>query len=210
MRVAFVVRVVKTAKNKMKLTATTWQTVGPFFRIGLERLYVDDLTVPGIPGERVEIGGRILDGDGQGVPDAVIEIWQADAQGKYPEPENFDAKTSQSTYPQNSFRGYGRVATESDGSFHITTIKPGRVPAPDGTLQAPHLAVSIFMRGLLRRLVTRLYFPDDSPNSQDFILNMVDPDRRTTLIAKKSAMRDDLLEWNIVLQGPQETVFFEC
>ena len=200
----------KDAKNKMTLTATTWQTVGPFFRIGLERLYVDDLTVPGNPGERVEIAGRILDGDGQSVPDAVVEIWQADAEGKYPEPEDFDTKTNQSAHLKNSFRGYGRTATEPDGSFRFATIKPGRVPAPDGTLQAPHLAVSIFMRGLLRRLVTRLYFPDDSANSQDFILSMVDPDRRVTLIAKKSAARNDLLEWNVVLQGPQETVFFEC
>jgi protocatechuate 3,4-dioxygenase, alpha subunit len=202
--------VVKDAKNKMKLTATTWQTVGPFFRIGLERLYVDDLAVPGIPGERVEIAGRILDGDGQGVPDAVVEIWQADAQGKYPKPENVHAKTNESAHSESVFRGYGRVATQSDGSFHVKTIKPGRVPAPDGTLQAPHLAVSIFMRGLLRRLVTRLYFPEDSANSQDFILNMVHPDRRATLIAKKSAMRDDLLDWDVVLQGPHETVFFDC
>jgi protocatechuate 3,4-dioxygenase alpha subunit len=202
--------VVKDAKNKMKLTATIWQTVGPFFRIGLERLYVDDLTVPGIPGERVEIAGRILDGDGQGVPDAIVEIWQADAQGKYPEPESVDTKINESAHLKNIFRGYGRIATEPDGSFRIKTIKPGRVPAPDGSLQAPHLAVSIFMRGLLRRLVTRLYFPDDSTNSQDFILNMVDPDRRATLIATKSATRDDLLEWNVVLQGPHETVFFDC
>lgn len=207
---ARVVRVVKDAKNKMKLTATTWQTVGPFFRIGLERLYVDDLTVPGISGERVEIAGRILDGDGQGVPDAVVEIWQADAQGKYPEPEGADVQTNESARSESVFRGYGRVATQPDGSFHFATIKPGRVPAPDGTLQAPHLAVSIFMRGLLRRLVTRLYFPDDSANSQDFILNMVAPDRRATLIATKSATRADLLEWIVVLQGPHETVFFDC
>jgi protocatechuate 3,4-dioxygenase, alpha subunit len=194
----------------MKLTATTWQTVGPFFRIGLERLYVDDLTAPGIPGERVEIVGHILDGEGQGVPDAVVEIWQADARGKYAEPENVDAETNTSAHSDSIFRGYGRVATEHDGSFHVKTIKPGRVPAPDGTLQAPHLAVSIFMRGLLRRLVTRLYFPDDSANSQDFILSMVDPERRAALIAKRSATRDDLLEWNVLLQGPNETVFFDC
>jgi len=204
-----VAQVVKDAKNKMKLTATTWQTVGPFFRIGLERLYVDDLTVPDIPGERVEIVGRVLDGDGQGVPDAVVEIWQADAQGNYPEPQNVEAKTNESAHLKSIFRGFGRIATEPDGSFHIKTIKPGRVPAPDGTLQAPHLAVSIFMRGLLRRLVTRLYFPDDAANSQDFILK-IDPARQATLIAKKSASRDDLLEWNVVLQGPHETVFFDC
>jgi protocatechuate 3,4-dioxygenase, alpha subunit len=202
--------VAKGVKNKMKLTATTSQTVGPFFRIGLERLYVDDLTAPGIPGERIEIAGRILDGDGQGVPDAVVEIWQADAQGQYPAPENVDTNANKSTHSESVFRGYGRVSTEPDGLFHFKTIKPGRVPAPDDTLQAPHVAVSIFMRGLLRRLVTRLYFPDDPANSQDFILNMVDPDRRATLIAKKSATRGDLLEWNVILQGPHETVFFDC
>jgi protocatechuate 3,4-dioxygenase alpha subunit len=196
----------------MKLTATTWQTVGPFFRIGLERFYVDDLTAPGMPGELIEIQGRVLDGDGQAVPDAIIEIWQADAQGKY---AHWEGNTTENHLKNDktddpSFRGYGRAATGHDGSFRFKTIKPGRVPAPDSTLQAPHIAVSVFMRGLLRRLVTRIYFPSDQANSTDFALNLVDPARRHTLIAQKSPTRDGVLEWNVFLQGPNETVIFDC
>jgi protocatechuate 3,4-dioxygenase alpha subunit len=196
----------------MKLTATTWQTVGPFFRTGLERFYVSDLTVPGVAGERIEVRGRVLDGDQQPVPDAVIEIWQADARGNYFHQEAALGiampETNKKTQPP--FRGYGRVATSDDGEFHFTTIKPGAVPAPDGTMQAPHLAVSIFMRGLLRRLTTRMYFPDDAANANDFILHKVDPARWATLIASRSAADQHLLEWNVILQGANETVFFDC
>ncbi len=208
----------------MKLTATTWQTVGPFFRIGLERFYLHDLTVPGIPGEPIEIRGRIFDGDHQPVPDAVIEIWQADAQGNYFS-EEAAAGTSQTktkTTREPIFRGFGRVATTDDGTFHFKTIKPGQVPAPDGTLQAPHIAVSIFMRGLLRRLTTRIYFSGEPANETDFALHKVAPARVHTLIAQRSAKRPDVYEWNILLQGvphglasatpqhPAETVFFAC
>jgi protocatechuate 3,4-dioxygenase, alpha subunit len=99
------------------------------------------------------------------------------------------------------------VPTQVDGSFRFKTIKPGRVPAPDGTVQAPHIAVSVFTRGLLRRLVTRIYFSDEPGNAQDFALKLVDAERRHTLIAKK--VRDNRLEWNVVLQGVEETVFFD-
>jgi protocatechuate 3,4-dioxygenase alpha subunit len=109
---------------------------------------------------------------------------------------------------QGGFRGFGRVPTQPDGSFRFKTIKPGRVPAPDGTLQAPHIAVSVFTRGLLRRLVTRIYFPDEASNTEDFALKLVEAGRRHTLIAKK--LRDGRLEWNVVLQGARETVFFDC
>ena len=189
----------------MSLRATTSQTVGPFFDIGLARLYVDDLTVPGVPGERVEIEGRVLDGDGQGVPDALIEIWQANAHGKYAHPEDTRDKPL-----DVGFQGYGRMPTAADGSFRFKTIKPGRVPGPDERLQAPHIVVSLFARGLLRRLVTRIYFPDDPANSDDYVLNLVEPSRRDTLIAKKADKRDCFLEWSVVLQGPGETVFFDC
>jgi protocatechuate 3,4-dioxygenase alpha subunit len=189
----------------MSLTSTTSQTVGPFFLIGLERMSQENLAPPGVFGERIEIVGRVIDGDGAPVPDAVIEIWQANTHGKYAHPEDLQEKPIE---PQ--FRGYGRSATDDDGKFHFTTIKPGRVPAPDGTLQAPHLAVSVFMRGLLIRLVTRIYFPNDPANDQDFALNLVEAPRRGTLIAKKAAGKPSLLEWNVVLQGPDETVFFDC
>ncbi len=190
----------------MKLTATTWQTVGPFFRIGLERFYVSDLTFPGIAGERIEIRGRVLDGDNEPVPDAVIEIWQADAHGKYFRAENVAREKKN----EKMFRGFGRVSTSDDGSFHFKTIKPGAVAAPDGTLQAPHIAVSVFMRGLLRRLTTRMYFPGDTANADDFVLHKVDPARWQTLIAKSSATDKNLLEWNVLLQGADETVFFNA
>lgn len=203
----------------MSFQATTSQTVGPYFQIGLARFYIDDLTVPGILGERIEIEGRVFDGDGQPVPDGVIEIWQADAQGKYAHPESSQELESiqkndpqkkeyaQAQGGQGTFRGFGRVPTNPDGSFRFKTIKPGRVPAPDGTLQAPHIAVSVFTRGLLRRLVTRLYFPDEPGNAEDFALNLVEAGRRPTLIGKK--LSDSRLEWNLVLQGADETVFFE-
>ena len=189
----------------MSLQATTSQTVGPFFLIGLERLFVDNLAGPEVSGERVEIEGRVLDADGQGVPDAMLELWQANAQGKYAHPEDTQAKSV-----EPGFRGYGRVPTAEDGTFRFTTIKPGRVPGPQGKLQAPHIVVSVFMRGLLRRLITRIYFPDDPANSEDFALNLVEFGRRGTLVARKSTKRDDLLEWNVLLQGPDETVFFDC
>jgi protocatechuate 3,4-dioxygenase alpha subunit len=189
----------------MCLQASTSQTVGPFFRIGLSRLFVDDLTGQDVSGERVEIEGRVLDTDGQGVPDGLIEIWQANACGKYAHSEDTQDKPT-----EPGFQGYGRTPTTPEGSFRFRTIKPGCVPGPDGKLQAPHIVVSVFTRGLLRRLVTRIYFPDDPANSEDFALNLVEPARRHTLIAKKSARGDGVLVWNVVLQGSDETVFFDC
>ena len=188
----------------MSLHATTSQTVGPFFKIGFSWLYRDNLAGPGVAGERVEIAGRILDGDGKPVPDGIVEIWQANAQGKYAHPDDPQEKPV-----EPGFTGYGRVATDEEGRFRFTTIKPGRVPGPDGKLQAPHLAVSVFTRGLLRRLVTRIYFPDEPGNAEDFALGLVDPARRGTLIAKKMVGAAGSLEWNVVLQGQGETVFFE-
>ena len=188
----------------MSLQATTWQTVGPFFKIGFAWLYRDNLAGPGVSGERVEISGRILDGDGQPVPDGIIEIWQANSQGKYAHPDDPQGKQVEA-----GFRGFGRVATDDDGRFRFRTIKPGRVPGPDGKLQAPHLAVSVFTRGLLRRLITRIYFPDESSNGEDFALKLVDPERRDTLIATKIKGYSGALEWNVRLQGEEETVFFD-
>lgn len=189
----------------MSLQATSSQTVGPYFRIGMNWLYKDDLAGPEVPGERIVITGRVLDADGQGVSDAVLELWQADAQGNYADPEDQQEKSAQA-----GFQGFGRVPTAEDGSFRLTTIKPGGVPGPDGKLQAPHIIVSAFMRGLLRRLITRIYFPDEAANAGDFALNFVEAGRRGTLIAKKSAQHPGHLEWNVFLQGPEETVFLDC
>jgi protocatechuate 3,4-dioxygenase, alpha subunit len=204
----------------MTLRATTWQTVGPFFSIGLSRLYRDNLAGPGVSGERFEIRGRILDGDGNPVFDGVVEIWQANAHGKYAHPED-----TQDKLVEAGFVGYGRVPTDDEGRFRFKTIKPGRVPAThaphgeplgvaekpgvDEASQAPHLAISVLTRGLLRRLTTRMYFPNEPSNAEDFALSLIEPSRRGTLIAKKVEGQPGTLEWDIVLQGPNETVFFD-
>ena len=188
----------------MARPATPSQTVGPFFSIGSDRLSKDNLAASHLSGERVTIAGRVLDGDGNPVPDALIEFWQANSRGKYAHPEDTG---DQPLDP--AFQGFGRVPTGDDGSFRFTTVKPGCVPGPNHKSQAPHLAVSVFARGLLRRLVTRIYFPDEPANSGDFALNLVAPERRGTLIAKKAPGKTAALEWNVVLQGSGETVFFD-
>ena len=188
----------------MSLQTTTWQTVGPYFKIGLEWLHRDNLVGEGTSGERVTIQGRVFDGDGVPVPDAMLEIWQANAHGKYAHPEDTQNKPL-----EPGFGGYGRMHVSDDGTFRFATIKPGPVPGPEGSEQAPHLLVSVFMRGVLRRMVTRIYFPDEPLNAADYILNLVEPERRSTLIAKKTARGAGRLEWNVILQGADETVFFE-
>jgi len=186
----------------MSLRASTSQTIGPYLRIGLEWMVIEDLAPEGVPGERVRIEGRIVDADGKPVNDAAVEIWQANSHGKYASPEDPQAKPLDS-----AFRGYGRSLTDDAGSFRFRTIKPGRVPGPEGTMQAPHLSVTIFMRGLLKQLQTRVYFPDDPANADDPVLKLVPVERRATLIARKRT--DGALEWNVVLQGRNETVFFD-
>lgn len=188
----------------MSLLATPSQTVGPYFRIGLQWLHCENLAPDGVGGERVVVQGRVLDGDGVPVPDAVLEIWQANSYGKYAHPEDQQDKPF-----DPGFRGYGRVPVNQDGVFRFTTIKPGPVPGPEGREQAPHLVISVFMRGLLKRLVTRMYFPGDARNVADPILNLVEPQRRATLVSSQCADGSGLLEWNLVLQGVNETVFFD-
>jgi protocatechuate 3,4-dioxygenase alpha subunit len=181
---------------------TPSQTVGPFFAI----LVPDEgrlaLATDETPGTRIVVDGQVRDGAGQAVPDALVEIWQANADGRFNHPE--DARTSG---PDPAFGGFGRVHTTSDGGFSIDTIKPGPVSGPEGRSQAPHLVIGLFARGLLTRLVTRIYFDDEPSNAQDPILARVAPDRRSTLVAA----RRDAGRYNhaIVLQGPDETVFFD-
>ncbi len=188
----------------MSLQATTSQTVGPFFSIGLTRGNKNKLAGPGISGEPVTIAGRVLDGEGKPVPDAMLEIWQANSHGKYAHPEDTQDKPLEA-----GFQGYGRIPTDENGQFSFTTVKPGAVPGPDGRVQAPHIAVSVFMRGLERRLVTRIYFPEEAANAGDFVLGLVEPARRGTLVARKTAGQVGTLEWNAILQGADETVFFD-
>jgi protocatechuate 3,4-dioxygenase alpha subunit len=188
----------------MSLPATTSQTVGPFFAIGLDWLNKADLAGAGVSGERVTIAGSVLDGEGNAVPDALIETWQANSHGKYAHSED-----NQSKPLEPGFQGYGRVGVDENGRFLFTTVKPGMVPGVNGTMQAPHIAVSFFARGLLLRLVTRIYFPEEAANAEDYVLNLVEPERRRTLVAKKTPV-EGVLEWNVVLQGAGETVFFNC
>jgi protocatechuate 3,4-dioxygenase alpha subunit len=188
----------------VRLAATTSQTVGPFFQLGCAPLYRAKLAGPGVSGERVSIQGRVLDGDGQAVPDAVLEVWQADASGEYAQYTGLDAQAD-----EHAFFGFGRVPTDAGGNFRFSTIKPGSVTAPDGTKQAPHILVSVFARGLLIRLVTRIYFPEEPLNESDFVLRRVEAERRGTLMAKPVHGRNELREWNVILQGADETVFFD-
>jgi protocatechuate 3,4-dioxygenase, alpha subunit len=188
----------------LTLQATTWQTVGPFFSIALEHLVSDDIAPAGTAGDRVTIEGRVLDGNGKPVSDAVIETWQANAHGEY----GVSGVTS-GDRGEGVFTGFGRVATDVEGRFHFTTIRPGQVPGPDGIMQAPHLAVRVMMRGLLKGLVTRMYFPGEDV-AADPILQLVPFSRRATLIGAPLADREATLEWNIELQGERETVFFDC
>jgi protocatechuate 3,4-dioxygenase, alpha subunit len=188
----------------MSLYATAHQTVGPYLHIGLTWLNTDRIAATGVQGERLTIQGRLLDGDGHGVSDGMIEIWQANAQGKYAHPEDKQKKAL-----EPGFRGFGRIPTNAKGAFRFSTIKPGSVPGPDQTPQAPHLVVAVFMRGSLKHLATRIYFPGEPANAKDPLLALVPPARRGTLIAKKRPGRRDVLEWNVILQGKGETVFFD-
>ncbi|WP_441371788.1 protocatechuate 3,4-dioxygenase subunit alpha [Achromobacter sp. PAB15] len=190
------------------LYPTTSQTVGPYLHIGLSGLNCADLSA-GLPDQgapKVVIEGRVIDGQGNPVPDGMIEIWQADARGVYRHPD--DPGYAGADDARSAFTGFGRLPTEPDGSFRFTTIKPGRVAGPGGSLQAPHLVVSLFMRGLLKHLSTRMYFPDEAQaNEEDWILQQVPAARRATLVAQR--VENGELRWEVVLQGKGETVFFD-
>jgi protocatechuate 3,4-dioxygenase alpha subunit len=182
------------------------QTVGPFFHDALSWPGAEVLVGPETRGERIAIVGRVLDGDGQPVPDALIEIWQANAAGRYAHQEDAQDKPL-----DGAFHGFGRCASGSDGAFRFSTVRPGRVPGRGNSLQAPHINVGLFARGLLRRLVTRIYFEDAAENADDSVLAQVtDSARRRTLLAKRIAGDGAVYRFDIVLQGDGETVFFEC
>ena len=174
----------------MSAPLTPSQTVGPFFGVGLPYEGGEHVVPHGTPGA-IRLEGQVLDGNGDPVPDALIEIWQPDADGCY----------------RGKIGGvFGRQRTDPEGAFSFTTLKPGKTKAAEGGVQAPHLNVTIFARGLLRHLVTRMYFPDEtSANATDPALNLVDPARRPTLIARADG---NVLRFNIRLQGDRETVFF--
>jgi protocatechuate 3,4-dioxygenase alpha subunit len=188
----------------MKLQQTTSQTVGPFLHIGLSWLNTANIAPAEMKGERVTIEGRVLDGAGSPVTDALLEVWQANPHGKYAHPEDTQDKPLAA-----GFKGFGRIPTDGNGKFAFETVKPGRVPGPEGRLQAPHLVITLFMRGLLKHLTTRIYFPEEPANQEDAVLALVPPERRSTLIAAGMPGRPEAFEWNVILQGNGETVFFD-
>jgi protocatechuate 3,4-dioxygenase alpha subunit len=177
--------------------------VGPFLSIGLPWKDGSQVVPPATP-DSVLITGLIFDGDGEVVPDGLVETWQADPDGRFPHPDD-PRGAAEPKVP--GFRGFGRSATDSEGRYEILTVKPGSLPGPDGEPQAPHLDVSVFARGLLHRLVTRIYFPDEeAANAADPVLSSIgEPALRDTLIATNEG---DHLRFDIHLQGADETVFF--
>lgn len=185
---------------------TSSQTVGPFFAPCLlrEGACRNVLTGPETVGERIRIEGRVIDGDGAPVPDAMVEIWQADGRGCYNHPD--DAGTA----PLDSdFTGFGRSGTGEDGSYWFETIKPGLVPFNAQQWQAPHIVVTIFARGLLNHLVTRLYFADEPANASDPVLRFVPDERKATLLAGRATEGETIIyRFDIILQGRGETAFF--
>lgn len=189
----------------MRHIPTASQTVGPFFNFGLTanpRLGI--LAGPEVPGERIRLTCRVIDGDGAPAPgDAMIEIWQADAAGRYAHP--LDAGES----VPGPFHGFGRLETDLDGCCTFETVRPGRVAAPDGDLQAPHINVIVFARGLLKHLHTRVYFDGDPANEADPVLGLVPRERRATLLARRTKGHPADWGFDIVLQGDGETVFFD-
>lgn len=185
---------------------TPSQTVGPFFTPALlrEDACRNVLTQTETIGEHIRIEGRVLDGDGIPISDAMVEIWQANAHGRYNHP--MDQGTA-SLDP--SFLGFGRSGTESDGAYWFETIKPGPVPFDKERMQAPHICVIVFSRGLLNHLMTRLYFADEPANAEDPVLLCVPDDRRATLLAQCQQGGTTLVyRFDIILQGTNETVFF--
>lgn len=190
---------------------TPSQTVGPFFAYGLtpngeyqwNDVFTNNLITPDVTGEQIRIEGQVFDGDGAPVPDCMLEIWQADSQGRFADPQDKRA------LPNAAFKGFGRCGANPKGEFAFDTIKPGQVPGPDGKLQAPHILMAVFARGMLLQLYTRIYFDDEAErNAADPVLALVPADRRDTLIARRSG-NGKVYRFDIRLQGEGETVFFQ-
>jgi protocatechuate 3,4-dioxygenase alpha subunit len=191
----------------VSLPITPSQTVGPFLAIGLPWPDGPFVVPEGTPGA-ITITGQVLDGAGEPVPDAVVETWQADAGSRFDHPDDPRGAVGPAT---PGFRGFGRCATDLDGRYQIVTVRPGPLPSPDGGTEAPHLDVSVFARGLLDRVVTRIYFADEAAaNAADPVLTAItEPARRESLLASAVAGRDlSQFRFDIWLQGERETVFF--
>ena len=187
---------------KAPLELTPSQTIGPFFAYALtprayggKELATEQVATEGVAGERIRIEGTVYDGDGVPVGDAMLETWQADAEGRFNAAGNA------------GFTGFGRAETSAEGAYFIETVRPGALPGPNGAMQAPHLTISVFARGLLIRLATRVYFDGEPGNAGDPVLALVPQERRATLIAKRGA--DGVYRFDVRLQGEGETVFFD-
>lgn len=186
---------------------TTVGPIGPFFHFLTPEWRTADRTPgvmagPNAQGEHIQLRVRVLDRAGKPVTNAMIELWQADANGKYNHPADTQGKT-----PDPDFQGFGRLASKDDGLCVFDTVKPGRSPGVNNELQAPHISVSIFAPGLLRRVVTRIYFAGEQANDHDHVLQLVPADRRGTLLAQ--AAEPGVWNFDLYLTGPCETVFFD-
>jgi len=189
-----------------RLPLTSSQTVGPFFEPALlrEDAIRNVSTQPQTAGERIRIVGRVIDGVGVRVTDAMVEIWQANAHGRY----NHSSDRGPAQLDP-SFLGFGRSGTTEEGSYWFETIKPGRVAFYQGKFQAPHICVTVFSRGLLNHLVTRLYFEDEQTNAEDPIVQCVPDERRSTLLARREIHEGTVVyRFDIIMQGASETAFF--
>lgn len=208
---------------------TPWQTVGPYFHYALPwkggadlvegkgdagarmdllpdghyTLNPNDQPRGAAKGAVVTITGTLFDGDGVPIPDGFVELWQANAAGRYDSPDDTRAEVALDP----DFIGFGRASTDAEGVFTIRTVKPGRVPGPGNSLQAPHIAISVMARGIIKRMVSRIYFADEPGNAEDPILDLVPADRRATLLAVP--VGEGCYRFDIRLQGAGETVFFD-
>ena len=191
------------SEARADLVATPSQTVGPFFHFGLAaKATLGCLVRPDTPGARISLQIRVLDGDGVPLPDALIELWQADAEGRYVRPSD-----PQDVLNPEGFCGFGRLPTGADGSCTFETIRPGRVTSEAGQAQAAHINVCLFARGLLRQVYTRIYFAGDEFIASDVVLAQVPESRRDTLLAREAA--PGVWMFDVRLQGDGETVFFD-
>lgn len=190
---------------------TPSQTVGPYFKYGLtpgndyawNDAFGNDLVTADVSGERIRIVGQVFDGDGKVIPDSMLEIWQADAQGRFADPQDTGAM------PNAAFKGFGRCGTDAKGGFEFRTIKPGPVPGPGGKPQAPHILMAVFARGMTQQAITRIYLGSEAANAADPILALVPADRRATLIATREQGDAATYRFDVHLQGDRETVFFD-
>ena len=186
----------------MSYALTPSQTIGPFYWGTLVSTCRADLAPPGVAGERIELVLSLFDAEGVLIPDGLLEIWQANSHGRYNHPDD------RRNLPLDAgFEGFGRASTDSKGEAHFATVRPGRVPWPSGGMQAAHVNINVFARGVLNRLATRLYFDGDPALAEDPVLTLVDEARRPTLIARRDASG----AWRLPIHigGANETVFFD-